>query len=92
MDHREDVTNTAEVEVPEWVRKRDDIADLVNKENLTVPEWARIVGVKTSYGYEMSRHDRIPGMFRIGKFVRVHMPTFYALSRVGEQTDHNNTH
>ena len=58
--------------------------DLRGKENVTVPEWAEIVGVKTSYGYEMSRHNRVPGMFRIGKFVRIHLPTFSALSRVSE--------
>ena len=52
------------------------------RENVTIPEWAEIVGVKTSYGYELSRRDAIRGMFRVGKFVRVHLPTFYAESRI----------
>ena len=45
--------------------------------NVTLQEWADIVGVKKSYAYEQSRRDAIPGIFRVGKFVRIHLPTFY---------------
>ena len=48
------------------------------RENVTIPELATILQVKTSYLYEHSRHDAIAGMFRVGKFVRIHLPTFYA--------------
>ena len=46
-------------------------------ENLTIREWARVVNVKVSYAYEASRHNRIPGMFRVGKFVRINLPAYY---------------
>ena len=51
--------------------------DSQNENNVTLKEWAKIVNVKDSYAYEQSRHDRIPGMFRVGKFVRVNLPAFY---------------
>ena len=47
------------------------------KENVPLMEWAKIVDVKDSYAYELSRHNRIPGMFRVGKFVRVNLPAYY---------------
>ncbi len=45
--------------------------------NLTIPELAEELGVKESYLYEKSRRNQIPGMFRIGKFVRINLPEFY---------------
>ncbi len=58
------------------------LPELRAHENVTIPEWARIVGVKKSYGYELSRRNAIPGMFRVGKFVRVNLPTYYAKSGI----------
>ena len=58
--------------------QREQSPTLGEKENVSLKEWARIVDVKLSFAYEQSRHDRIPGMFRVGKFVRVNLPAFYA--------------
>ena len=48
------------------------------KVNVPLKEWARLVGVKDSYAYEQSRKNGIEGMFRVGKFIRIHLPTYYA--------------
>jgi len=61
----------------------------MTKTVVNLPEWASIVGVKKSYAYEQSRHNRIPGLFRVGKFVRVHLPTFYRDS--GVEVEHDAT-
>ena len=55
--------------------------------NVSLKEWARIVDVKLSFAYELSRHNRIEGMFRVGKFVRVHLPTFYAAKGIEPWND-----
>ena len=52
-------------------------ASTTERDNVSLREWAKIVDVKDSYAYEQSRHNKIPGIFRVGKFVRVHLPTFY---------------
>jgi len=53
------------------------------KPNVSLREWAKIVDVKDSYAYEASRHNRIPGMFRVGKFVRVNLPAYYRAKGIG---------
>jgi|2_EtaG_2_1085320.scaffolds.fasta_scaffold131821_1 hypothetical protein len=60
---------------------------LAHRENVSLREWAKIVDVKDSYAYEQSRHNNIPGIFRVGKFVRVHLPTFYKASGIGVEQD-----
>ena len=50
---------------------------ILQRENVSLMEWAQIVDVKDSFAYEQSRCNKIPGQFRVGKFVRVHLPSFY---------------
>ena len=59
---------------------RGQRGDMVASDRVNLPlrDWAREVDIKDSLAYEMSRKNRIPGQFRVGRFVRVHMPTFYA--------------
>ena len=43
---------------------------------VTLNEWCSINKVKKSLGYEMSRRNAIPGMFRIGRQIRIDMDSF----------------
>ena len=38
---------------------------------VTLDEWCKINRVKKSLGYDLSRSDDIPGMFRVGRQIRV---------------------
>ena len=44
----------------------------------TLNEFCEITKVKKSLAYELSRHNAIPGMFRIGRQVRVNIDEFFA--------------
>jgi hypothetical protein len=43
---------------------------------VTLGEWCKINKVKKSLAYEMSRRNAIPGMFRIGRQIRVDIECF----------------
>ena len=45
--------------------------------NVSISELAEITKTKRSQLYELSRQDRLPGMFRVGRLVRVHLPAFF---------------
>ena len=60
---------------------------MITGPNVSLKEWARIVDVKLSYAYEQSRHDNISGMFRVGKFIRVNLPAFYAAKGIEPWND-----
>ena len=50
---------------------------------LTIPELAKRKKTKPSYWYEKTRKDDVPGLRRIGKFVRVDWSEFHESTRVG---------
>jgi hypothetical protein len=44
-------------------------------------EWCKIVRVKPSLGYELSRHDQIKGIFRVGRQVRINLDEYFAQTK-----------
>lgn len=60
---------------------------MITGPNVRLKEWARIVDVKLSFAYELSRHNRIEGMFRVGKFIRVNLPAFFAAKGIEPWND-----
>ncbi|MBT5142046.1 MAG: hypothetical protein HN559_12205 [Gemmatimonadetes bacterium] len=51
---------------------------------VSIPQLAAYTGIPVSFFYERSRHDSIPGQVRIGRYVRIHLPTFLAAMRSGQ--------
>lgn len=45
-------------------------------EFITVPEWSPRVGCAPDSGYRAARRDEIPGLFRIGRLMRVNWQPF----------------
>jgi len=45
-------------------------------EFVSIPVWCRRVGCSLDTGYRAARRNEIPGMFRIGRLVRVNWPAF----------------
>jgi predicted DNA-binding transcriptional regulator AlpA len=45
-------------------------------EFISVPEWCSRVGCSLDTGYRAARRDKIPGLFRIGRLMRVNWPAF----------------
>jgi hypothetical protein len=45
-------------------------------EFISVPEWCRRVGCAPDSGYRAARRDEIPGLFRIGRLMRINWPVF----------------
>jgi hypothetical protein len=43
---------------------------------VTLEEWCHINKVKKSLAYELSRRNGIPGMFRIGRQIRIDIENF----------------
>jgi len=49
---------------------------------MTIFELAEYTGTKASFLYEKSRHNEIPGQYRIGSLVRVDLDEFLAATKV----------
>jgi excisionase family DNA binding protein len=49
--------------------------ELDERAMLTIPEVARILGVGRHGMYLRARRGEVPGLVRIGRFLRVHRPT-----------------
>ena len=47
-------------------------------EFIGIPEWCRRVGCSLDTGYRAARRHDIPGLFRIGRLMRVNWPAFVA--------------
>jgi predicted DNA-binding transcriptional regulator AlpA len=45
-------------------------------EFISIPEWSRRVGCAPDSGYRAARRNEIPGMFRIGRLMRVNWQAF----------------
>lgn len=45
-------------------------------EFITIPEWSRRVGCAPDSGYRAARRNEIPGLFRIGRLMRVNWLAF----------------
>lgn len=45
-------------------------------EIISVPDWCRRVGCSLDAGYRAARRGEIPGLFRIGRLMRVNWPAF----------------
>lgn len=51
---------------------------------LTIDELAKETKLPISWLYERSRHDALPGLRRLGKYVRIDRGEFYAALRDGK--------
>jgi hypothetical protein len=59
-------------------------------EFITIPEWSRRVGCAADSGYGAARRNQIPGLFRIGRLMRVNWPAFVeATTRLGSEGTHD---
>jgi hypothetical protein len=55
-------------------------------EFITIPEWSRRVGCAADSGYRAARRNEIPGLFRIGRLMRVNWQAFVeATARLGSE-------
>lgn len=53
-------------------------------EFVSIPEWCGRVGCSLDTGYRAARRNQIPGLFRIGRLVRVNWDGFVASTRPPE--------
>ena len=53
-------------------------AEPADVEFIGIPEWCRRVGCSLDTGYRAARRRDIPGLFRIGRLMRVNWPAFVA--------------
>jgi hypothetical protein len=51
-------------------------------EFISVPEWCRRMGCSLDSGYRAVRRDQVPGLFRIGRLIRINWPAFVAVTAV----------
>ena len=51
---------------------------------VSLRKWCEIVQVKESLGYELSRFDRIPGQFRVGRQVRVNLDVYFEQTKASQ--------
>jgi len=50
---------------------------------ISIPVWCRRVGCSLDSGYRAARRNEIPGLFRIGRLVRVNWDAFVATTTAG---------
>jgi predicted DNA-binding transcriptional regulator AlpA len=43
--------------------------------SISVPAAARIIGISDQHAYDLSREGKLPGAYRMGRRVLVHVPT-----------------
>ncbi len=53
-------------------------------EFVSIPEWCERVGCSLDTGYRVARRNEIPGLFRIGRLVRVNWDGFVASTKPPE--------
>ncbi len=53
-------------------------------EFVSIPEWCDRVGCSLDTGYRAARRNEIPGLFRIGRLVRVNWDGFVAFTKAPE--------
>jgi len=51
---------------------------------ITIPELAKELGISANFLYQRSRFGKIPGLRRIGRFVRIERSEFYRALEAGE--------
>ena len=51
-------------------------AQVQDVEFITIPEWSRRLGCTADSGYRAARRDEIPGLYRIGRLMRVNWVAF----------------
>jgi predicted DNA-binding transcriptional regulator AlpA len=51
-------------------------------EFISVPEWCRRMGCSLDSGYRAVRRDQVPGLFRIGRLIRINWPAFVEATAV----------
>ena len=56
---------------------------------LSVEEAATILGVSRSYGYQLARDGRLPGVFQLGTRYRVFTSALFEYMRAGSMGQHN---
>ena len=54
-------------------------------EFISVPEWCRRVGCSLDAGYRAARRSEIPGLFRIGRLMRINWPAFVTSTIAGAE-------
>jgi hypothetical protein len=52
-------------------------------EFISVPVWCKRVGCSLDSGYRAARRNDIPGMFRIGRLVRINWDAFVSATSEG---------
>ena len=52
------------------------------EEFISLPEWCRRVGCSLDAGYRAGRRNQIPGLFRIGKLMRVNWKVFLTSTEI----------
>jgi hypothetical protein len=64
--------------VADWSahQRRSARAEEQPLEFITIPEWSRRVGCAADSGYRAARRNEIPGLFRIGRLMRVNWRAF----------------
>ena len=50
----------------------------------TIPQIAQEAQIPTSWLYERSRHDALPGQRRLGKYIRINRDEFFAALEKGK--------
>jgi hypothetical protein len=65
--------------VPAAARREEVDPEL--PEFVSVAVWCRRVGCSLDAGYRAARNNEIPGLFRIGRILRIKWPAFVASTR-----------
>jgi len=52
-------------------------------EFISLPEWCRRMGCSLDAGYRAARVDAIPGLYRIGRLLRINWSAFVAATSAG---------
>ena len=55
-------------------------------EFISIPEWCRRVGCSLDSGYKAGRLNQIPGMYRIGRLMRVNWQAFVAATENADRS------
>jgi hypothetical protein len=54
-------------------------------EFISLPEWCRRMGCSLDAGYRAARRSQIPGLFRIGRLMRINWKAFVASAQLSRQ-------
>jgi hypothetical protein len=91
-----DVTAPSHLRLADWTADQQQPARAEDRllEFITIPEWSRRVGCAADSGYRAARRNEIPGLFRIGRLMRVNWRAFVEATAQpgGQATDDKYPH